>query len=89
MSKKEEDINEYENDNENNIASIIKYIAWVELVFGCIVSILSGKTMNEYNFNILITDLIIFGGIFIGLYALSEIIQILHDIRFELRKKNK
>ena len=29
-----------------------------------------------------------YGGIFLGIYALGEIIQILHDIRRELIKKN-
>ena len=85
---KDEEVEE-EKTNENKIANIIKIIAWIELVFGVILSILNSASYDGFDYNLLISKIIIFGGAFIGIYALGEIIQILHDIRYELRKNNK
>ena len=92
MAKDEEileDVEKNSDENENMIASIIKVVAWIELVFGIIFSFLNSKSYDGFDSNALILNIIIFGGAFIGIYALGEIIEILHDIRYELRKKNK
>lgn len=75
---------------DNTIASIIKVIAWIELVLGLIIGILGGKnSYGDIDFNIVITNWLLYGGLFIGVYSLGEIIQILHDIRKELRKQKR
>ena len=77
---------------KNTISSILKVIAWGLVVLGFILGFISGR--NEYNdieFGLLMTIWLTYGGISLGIFALAEIIQILHDIRFKIwsiRKKN-
>lgn len=65
---------------QNTIATILQILAWgiliVGLFFGTIMS-------GEPNFLVLITSFLSFTFV----YALGEIIQILHDIRAKLYKK--
>lgn len=66
---------------KNTISSILMIIARVLIVLGFIL----GK--NEYDdieFNSLMTIWLTYDGISLGIFALAEIIQILHDIRFSI-----
>lgn len=75
---------------KNTISSILKIIAWVLIVLGFILGFILGK--NEYDdieFSSLMTIWLTYGGISLGIFALAEIIQILHDIRFKIWSKNK
>lgn len=74
---------------ENNaIAVVIKVIACIILVLGFILGFLRGEEVVEgYFFRAAITVWITYSGIFLGLYALAEIIQILHDIRYKVWKR--
>ena len=75
---------------KNTISSILKIIAWVLIVLGFILGFILGK--NEYDdieFSSLMTIWLTYGGISLGIFALAEIIQILHDIRFSIRDSKK
>lgn len=75
---------------KNTISSILKIIAWVLIVLGFILGFILGK--NEYDdieFSSLMTIWLTYSGISLGIFALAEIIQILHDIRFKIWSKNK
>lgn len=72
---------------KNTISSILKVIAWIIIVLGFILGFILGQ--NEYDeieFSSLITIWLTYGGISLGIFALAEIIQILHDIRFKIWK---
>lgn len=75
---------------KNNISSILMIIARVLIVLGFIFGFILGK--NEYDdieFNSLMTIWLTYGGISLGIFALAEIIQILHDIRFSIWDSKK
>lgn len=75
---------------KNTISSILKIIAWVLIVLGFILGFILGK--NEYDdieFSSLMTIWLTYGGISLGIFALAEIIQILHDIRFKIWNSKK
>ena len=75
---------------KNTISSILKIIAWVLIVLGFILGFILGK--NEYDdieFSSLMTIWLTYGGISLGIFALAEIIQILHDIRFSIWDSKK
>lgn len=75
---------------KNTISSVLKVIAWVLIVLGFILGFTLGK--NEYDdieFGSLITTWLTYGGLSLGIFALAEIIQILHDIRFKVWKEKK
>ena len=75
---------------KNTISSILKIIAWVLIVLGFILGFILGK--NEYDdieFSSLMTIWLTYGGISLGILALAEIIQILHDIRFSIWDSKK
>lgn len=75
---------------KNTISSILKVIAWIIIVLGFILGFILGQ--NEYDeieFSSLITIWLTYGGISLGIFALAEIIQILHDIRFKIWKGKK
>lgn len=75
---------------KNTISSILKIIAWVLIVLGFILGFILGK--NEYDdieFSSLMTIWLTYGGISLGIFALAEIIQILHDIRFSIWNSKK
>lgn len=76
------------NNNSNTIASIFKVIAWIELVLGFILGFVLGRDEYDFlDFNQVLITWLIYGGVFLGIYAMGEVIQILHDIRAELRNK--
>ena len=76
---------------KNTISSILKVIAWIIIVLGFILGFILGQ--NEYDeieFSSLMTIWLTYGGISLGIFALAEIIQILHDIGLKYGKgKNK
>lgn len=75
-------------NNSNTIASVLKVVGWIILVIGFILGFATGT--DEYGsfvFTQVLTIWLIYGGLFLGIYAMGEVIQILHDIRAELRKK--
>ena len=75
---------------KNTISSILKIIAWILIVLSFILGFILGR--NEYDdieFSSLMTIWLTYGGISLGIFALAEIIQILHDIRFKIWSKNK
>lgn len=75
---------------KNTISSILKVIAWIIIVLGFILGFILGQ--NEYDeieFSSLITIWLTYGAISLGIFALAEIIQILHDIRFKIWKGKK
>lgn len=77
---------------KNTISSILKIIAWIIIFIGFILGFIIGKnSYDEIEFITLITIWLIYGGISLGIFALAEIIQILHDIRFKMwyKKNNK
>ena len=95
------DLKEYSTENldmrlekimqeKNTISSILKVIAWIIIVLGFILGFILGK--NEYDdieFSSLITIWLTYGGVSLGIFALAEIIQILHDIRFKIWNSKK
>ncbi len=75
---------------KNTISSILKVIAWIIIVLGFILGFILGQ--NEYDeieFSSLMTIWLTYGAISLGIFALAEIIQILHDIRFKIWKGKK
>ena len=75
---------------KNTVSSILKVIAWIIIILGFILGFILGK--NEYDdieFSSLITIWLTYGGVSLGVFALAEIIQILHDIRFKIWKGKK
>lgn len=75
---------------KNTISSILKVIAWIIIVLGFILGFILGQ--NEYDeieFSSLMTIWLTYGAISLGIFALVEIIQILHDIRFKIWKGKK
>lgn len=73
---------------KNTIASILKVIAWITLIGGFILGFVLGKDeYGDIEFISLLQVWLMYGGVFLGIYALAEIIQILHDIRFKVWKK--
>lgn len=75
---------------KNTISSILKVIAWIIIVLGFILGFILGQ--NEYDeieFSSLMTIWLTYGGISLGIFALAEIIQILHDIRFKIWNSKK
>ena len=75
---------------KNNISSILMIIARVLIVLEFIFGFILGK--NEYDdieFNSLMIIWLTYDGISLGIFALAEIIQILHDIRFKIWNSKK
>lgn len=73
---------------QNTLSSILKTISYIGIVLIFIMSFFLGKnTYGDLDILLLLEVWITHGGIFLGIYALSEIIQILHDIRFKLWRK--
>lgn len=75
---------------KNTISSILKVIAWIIIVLGFILGFILGQNKyDEIEFSSLITIWLTYGGISLGIFALAEIIQILHDIRFKIWNSKK
>ena len=75
---------------KNTISSILKVIAWIIIVLGFILGFILGQ--NEYDeieFSSLMTIWLTYDGVSLGIFALAEIIQILHDIRFSIWDSKK
>lgn len=75
---------------KNNISSILMIIARVLIVLEFIFGFILGK--NEYDdieFNSLMIIWLTYDGISLGIFALAEIIQILHDIKFSIWDSKK
>lgn len=75
---------------KNTISSILKVIAWIIIVLGFILGfILEQNEYDEIEFSSLMTIWLTYGGVSLGIFALAEIIQILHDIRFSIWDSKK
>lgn len=90
-SKKEDNTKDYDIilKEKNTIASVFKTIAWVTLGIGFIAGIILAQNDVYYGNGIivLLVTWLISSGAFLGIYALGEIIQILHDIRLKVYSK--
>lgn len=80
------------NNANNTIAIVLKVIGWLIIVVGFIGGISLGQNIYEYgnyefNYVAMLICWLSCGISAILLFALSEIIQILHDIRLKLRKR--
>lgn len=78
----------------NTISIVLRVIGWIIIISGFIVGIFLGRNIYEYGryeFNYVAMLICWFScGISAVLFfALGEVIQILHDIRFLLRKERK
>ena len=73
--------------SKNSVASVFKIISYILIGLGFIIGFIQTNEAGEEALIIFITDLLIYGGIALGCYALAEIIQILHDIREKVWRK--
>ncbi len=75
---------------DNTISVVLKVVAWITSVLGFILGFILGTDKyGSIEFSLLITTWLIYGGISLGVFALAEIIQILHDIRFKIWNTKK
>lgn len=73
---------------KNLISSVLKVIGWITLIVGFILGFVLGKdTYGNIEFISLLQVWLVYCGVFLSIYTLAEIIQILHDIRFKVWKK--
>lgn len=75
------------NNTDNSIANIIKIIAWIILGIGCIGGVIIGQQYEDIALMVLLEIWGVSGIATMLLLALTEIIQILHDIRAKVYKK--
>ena len=69
---------------KNTISSTLKLIALFLIVLGFIVGLILGTTEENIKFSSILTIWLIYGVVSLGIFALAEIIQILHDIRYKV-----
>lgn len=69
---------------KNTIAYVFKILAWIGLVCGFILGCIIGK---EYDVFVMIIIWVVYASSFLILMAISEVIQILHDIRAKIYKQ--
>ena len=74
---------------ENTLSTILKIIAIITVVIGFIFGLVVGVNNDYDSESSFLIIWLIFGGSALGIYALAEIIQILHDIRRKLYQNNK
>lgn len=74
---------------ENTLSTILKIIAIITVVIGFIFGLVVGANSDYDSESGFLIIWLIFGGSALGIYALAEIIQILHDIRRKLYQNNK
>lgn len=74
---------------ENTLSTILKIIAIITVVIGFIFGLVVGVNNDYDSESGFLIIWLIFGGSALGIYALAEIIQILHDIRRKLYQNNK
>lgn len=86
-SKEDDDTRDYSTilKEKNNVASAFKVIAWITLIIGLIAGFILLLDTDEII--VLLVTWLISGGAFLSIYAIGEIIQILHDIRFKIYEK--
>lgn len=74
---------------KNTLSTILKIIAIITVVIGFILGLVVGANSDYDSESSFLIIWLIFGGSALGIYALAEIIQILHDIRRKLYQNNK
>lgn len=74
---------------ENTLSTILKIIAIITVVIGFIFGLVVGANNDYDSESGFLIIWLIFGGSALGIYALAEIIQILHDIRRKLYQNDK
>lgn len=73
----------------NTLSTILKIIAIITVVIGIIFGLVVGANNDYDSESSFLIIWLIFGGSALGIYALAEIIQILHDIRRKLYQNDK
>lgn len=81
-------------DNKNTVANLIKILGWCILAVGFFGGIIIGQSLyengiSELNYIAMFISWLSCGIASILFFALAEVIQILHDIRFNLLNKKK
>ena len=74
---------------KNTLSTILKIIAIITVAIGFIFGLVVGANSDYDSESSFLITWLIFGGSALGIYALAEIIQILHDIRRKLYQNNK
>lgn len=75
---------------KNSIAVILNVIAYLLLALGFILGIIFAENpYNDSELSILLGTWLTYGSISLGLFVSSEIIQILHDIRYRVWNMKK
>ena len=74
---------------KNTLSTILKIIAIITVVIGFIFGLVVGANSDYDSESGFLIIWLIFGGSALGIYALAEIIQILHDIRRKLYQNDK
>lgn len=80
-------ISKYENmmKPNNAIASILKVFGWITIILGFIFGLVLGvNELDEFDFLITLGYWAIFDFSALSMFAISEIIKLLHDIRYKL-----
>lgn len=84
-SSKQEDIQK--SSNKNVLSTIIKALAWLVIVLGFCIGI--ANYVSSEDVGKMFLTWLIYGASTLGAFAIAEIIQILHDIRNELKNKSE
>lgn len=80
-----EELNSIKIDQKNTIVTILKVVAWIVLVLGCILGIVLAKDVeDETQIIVMFTTILTYCGVFLGIYVVAEIVDLLHDIRKQL-----
>ena len=75
---------------KNPIAVILNVIAYLLLALGFILGIIfAEKSYNDTELSVILGTWLTYGSISLGLFVSSEIIQILHDIRYRVWNMKK
>ena len=75
---------------KNPIAVILNVIAYLLLALGFILGIIFAEnSYNDTELSVLLGTWLTYGSISLGLFVSSEIIQILHDIRYRVWNMKK
>ncbi len=74
---------------DNGIATVFKIIAWLTLIGGIFYTIAICQDIKEDDLvtQVVVGNVVLYGALFIGVYSVAEVIQILHDIRRKLWQK--
>lgn len=74
---------------KNTLSTVLEIITIITVVIGFIFGLVVGVNNNYDSESGFLIIWLIFGGSALGIYALAEIIQILHDIRRKLYQNDK